>query len=244
VVAASGGNAGVAVAYAARELGLSAQIVVPVSTPAVKVQRLRDLGADVTQAGAFYPDAYSVAVRLAEESGAPLVHAYDQPEVAAGNGTLALELLEQVGPVDTVLVAVGGGGLMAGVAAALAGRARVVGVEPQGCPTLHAALLAGGPVDVEVGGIAADSLGARRIGDVCWAVAKDTGLRSVLVPDEAVARARGRLWAQLRVLAEYGGAAALAALLTGAYLPEPGERVAAVVCGGNTDPAAVVRDPA
>ena len=119
----------------------------------------------------------------------------------------------------------------------------VVGVEPHGCPTLHAALQAGRPVDVEVGGIAADSLGARRIGEVCWAVAGETGLRSVLVPDEAIARARGRLWGELRVLAEYGGAAALAALVTGAYLPEPGERVAAVVCGGNTDPAAVLADP-
>jgi threonine dehydratase len=243
VIAASGGNAGLAVAYAARELELSARIVVPVSAPTVKVRQLRALGAEVTQAGAYYGDAYAVAARVAEETGVPLVHAYDQPEVAAGNGTLALELVEQIGPVDTVLVAVGGGGLAAGVAAALAGRARVVGVEPQGCPTLHAALAAGGPVDVEVGGIAADSLGARRVGEVCWAVAKETGLTSVLVPDEAVARARGRLWARLRVLAEYGGAAALAALLTGAYLPEPGERVAAVVCGGNTDPAAVLRDP-
>jgi threonine dehydratase len=243
VVAASGGNAGLAVAYAARELGLTARIVVPVSSPPVKVERLRALGAEVTQVGAFYSDAYAVAVRLAEETGAPLVHAYDQPEVAAGNGTLALELVEQVGPVDTVLVAVGGGGLVAGVAAALAGRARVVGVEPERCPTLHAALAAGGPVDVEVGGIAADSLGARRLGDVCWAVAKETGLSSVLVPDQAVARARGRLWGQLRVLAEYGGAAALAALLTGGYLPERGERVAAVVCGGNTDPAGVRDDP-
>lgn len=243
VIAASGGNAGLAVAYAARELELTAQIVVPVSAPAVKVERLRALGAAVTQTGAFYSDAYAAAVGIAEQTGVPLVHAYDQPEVAAGNGTLALELVEQVGPVDTVLVAVGGGGLVAGVAAALAGRARVVGVEPQGCPTLHAALLAGGPVDVEVGGIAADSLGARRLGEVCWAVAKETGLQSVLVPDEAVARARGRLWGQLRVLAEYGGAAALAALLTGAYLPEPGERVAAIVCGGNTDPAEVTRDP-
>jgi len=243
VIAASGGNAGLAVAYAARELELSAEIVVPVSTPAVKVDRLRALGAEVRRTGAYYADAYAVAVQVAEETGVPLVHAYDQPEVAAGNGTLALELVEQVGPVDTVLVAVGGGGLVAGVAAALAGRARVVGVEPESCPTLHAALAAGRPVDVEVGGIAADSLGARRVGEVCWAVAARTGLGSVLVPDEAVARARGRLWAQLRVLAEYGGAAALAALLTGAYLPEPGERVAAVVCGGNTDPAAVGRDP-
>ncbi len=243
VVAASGGNAGLAVAYAARELDLVAEVVVPTSTPAVKLDRLRRLGAAVTRAGAFYADAAAVAAARAAETGAALVHAYDQPEVAAGNGTLALELVEQVGPVDTVLVAVGGGGLVAGVAAALAGRARVVGVEPEGCPTLHAALAAGRPVDVEVGGIAADSLGARRIGAVCWAVARETGLRSVLVPDDAVARVRRRLWEELRVLAEYGGAAALAPLLTGGYLPEPGERVAAVVCGGNTEPSAVTADP-
>lgn len=243
VVAASGGNAGLAVAYAARELGLGAEIVVPTRTPAVKVERLHALGATVTLAGDYYADAYAVAVAHAERTGWPLVHAYDQPEVAAGNGTLALELVEQVGPVDTVLVAVGGGGLAAGIAAALAGRARVVGVEPERCPTLAAALAAGHPVDVEVGGIAADSLGARRLGDVCWAVARATGMRSVLVPDEAVARVRRRLWTELRVLAEYGGAAALAPLVTGAYLPEPGERVAAVACGGNTDPAGVLADP-
>lgn len=243
VVGASGGNAGLAVAYAARELGLTAHIVVPRTAPAVKVQRLRALGAAVVQEGAFYAEAYAVAVAHAERTGAEFVHAYDQPAVAAGNGTLALELVEQVGPVDTVLVAVGGGGLAAGIAAALAGRARVVGVEPERCPTLHAARLAGEPVDVEVGGLAADSLGASRIGDVCWSVAAATGMSSVLVPDEAIARARGRLWSELRVLAEYGGAAALAALVTGAYLPEPGERVAAVVCGGNTDPATVPGDP-
>ena len=243
VVGASGGNAGLAVAYAARELGLSAHIVVPTTAPAVKVQRLRALGAAVVQQGAVYAEAYEVAVAHAERTGAEFVHAYDQEGVAAGNGTLALELVEQVGPVDTVLVAVGGGGLAAGIAAALAGRARVVGVEPERCPTLHAALAAGRPVHVDVGGLAADSLGASRLGEVCWAVARETGMSAVLVPDEAIARARGRLWAQLRVLAEYGGAAALAALLTGAYLPEPGERVAAVVCGGNTDPAGVLLDP-
>lgn len=243
VVAASGGNAGLAVAYAARELGHTAHIVVPTTAPPVKVARLRALGAAVVQEGAFYAQAYEVAAAYAQRSGAALVHAYDQPEVCAGNGTLALELVEQVGPVDTVLVAVGGGGLVAGIAAALAGRARVVGVEPERCPTLHAALAAGEPVDVEVGGLAADSLGASRVGAECWAVARATGLRSVLVPDEAIARARGRLWGELRVLAEHGGAAALAALVTGAYLPEPGERVAAVVCGGNTDPATVTHDP-
>jgi threonine dehydratase len=244
VVAASGGNAGLAVAYAARELGLTAHIVVPVTAPPVKVERLRALGAAVVQEGTAYAEAYSVAAGYAERSGLAMVHAYDQPEVGAGNGTLALELVEQVGPVDTVLVAAGGGGLVAGIAAALEGRARVVAVEPERCPTLHAALAAGKPVDVEVAGIAADSLGAGRVGEVCWSVARRTGLSSVLVPDEAIARARGRLWRELRVLAEYGGAAALAALVTGAYLPEPGEKVAAVVCGGNTDPAAVLRDPA
>ena len=244
VVAASGGNAGLAVAYAARELGLTAHIVVPVTAPPVKVARLRDLGAAVVQEGTAYAEAYAVAKAYADRNGLAMVHAYDQPEVCAGNGTLALELVEQVGPVDTVLVATGGGGLVAGIAAALEGRARVVAVEPERCPTLHAALAAGKQVDVEVGGIAADSLGAGRVGDVCWSVARRTGLTSALVPDEAIARARGRLWSELRVLAEYGGAAALAALVTGAYLPEPGEKVAAIVCGGNTDPGAVTRDPA
>ena len=243
VVAASGGNAGLAVAYAARELGLTAHIVVPVTAPPVKVGGLRALGAAVVQEGAVYAEALAVAEGYAARAGLPLVHAYDQPEVCAGNGTLGLELIEQVGPVDTVLVATGGGGLIAGVAAALAGRARAIAVEPERCPTLHKALAAGAPVDVDVGGIAADSLGASRIGSVCWEIAQATGMSSVLVPDEAIARARGRLWSELRVLAEYGGAAALAALITGAYLPEPGERVAAVVCGGNTDPAAVLSDP-
>jgi len=244
VVAASGGNAGLAVAYAARELGLTAHIVVPVTAPPVKVARLRALGAAVVQEGSVYAEALAVAEGYATRAGLALVHAYDQPEVCAGNGTLALELVEQVGPVDTVLVATGGGGLIAGIAAALADRARVIAVEPERCPTLHAALTAGAPVDVDVGGIAADSLGASRIGSVCWEIAQATGMSSVLVPYEAIARARGRLWSELRVLAEYGGAAALAALVTGAYLPEPGERVAAVVCGGNTDPSAVLSDPA
>jgi len=244
VVAASGGNAGLAVAYAARELGLTAHIVVPVTAPPVKVARLRALGAAVVQEGSVYAEALAVAEGYATRAGLALVHAYDQPEVCAGNGTLALELVEQVGPVDTVLVATGGGGLIAGIAAALADRALVIAVEPERCPTLHAALTAGAPVGVDVGGIAADSLGASRIGSVCWEIAQATGMSSVLVPDEAIARARGRLWSELRVLAEYGGAAALAALVTGAYLPEPGERVAAVVCGGNTDPSAVLSDPA
>lgn len=243
VVAASGGNAGLAVAWAARQLGLSAHVVVPTSSPQVKVDRLHSLGAAVVQEGAFYRDAYEIARAHADAIDAPFVHAYDQPEVAAGAGTLARELIEQVGPVDTVLVAVGGGGLAAGIAAALAGRARTIGVEPESCPTLHEARKAGKPVPVDVSGIAADSLGAARLGEVCWQVAQETDMASVLVPDEAIARARARLWQELRILAEYGGATALAPLLTGAYLPEPGERVAAVICGGNTDPAAVLDDP-
>ena len=171
------------------------------------------------------------------------MHAYDQPEVCAGNGTLALELVEQVGPVDTVLVATGGGGLVAGIAAALADRARVVAVEPERCPTLHAALAAGKPVDVEVGGIAADSLGAGRIG--VGLLGDRPGDRDELGAGAGRGDRPGPRAAvgELRVLAEYGGAAALAALVTGAYLPDPGERVAAVVCGGNTDPAAVLHDP-
>lgn len=237
LIAASGGNAGLAVAHVAATLGHPAEIFVPESSPAQKVRRLRALGAQVTVTGAFYAEAHRASVQRAAATGALVVHAYDQPDVIAGNGTVGLELEQQVPDVDTVLVAVGGGGLAAGVAAALQGRARVVGVEPEGCPTLARALAAGKPVDVSVGGVAVDSLGARRIGEVCFEVATRAGMGSVLVPDEAILRARRVLWDELRVAAEPGGATALAALLSGAYRPEPGERLAAVVCGGNTDPA-------
>jgi Threonine dehydratase len=237
LVAASGGNAGLAVAHVARELGHSAEIYVPESSPATKVDRLRALGATVHVTGAFYADAYRASMCRAEQTGAMVVHAYGQAEVMAGNGTLGLELERQVPTLDTVLVAVGGGGLAAGVAAALEGRARVVTVEPELIPTLHRALAAGRPVDVPVGGVAVDSLGATRTGDICLAVARRAGVTSVLVPDEAIVRTRRLLWQELRVAAEPGGATALAALLCGAYRPEPGERVVAVVCGGNTDPA-------
>lgn len=240
VVAASGGNAGLAVAYAARQVGTPAEIFVPESTPAAKVQRLRQEQATVVVGGAYYADALRASTERAEQTGALVVHAYDQPDVVAGNGTLGLELLDQAdGGLDTVLVAVGGGGLAAGVAVALAGTARVVAVEPEACPTLHAALLAGRPVDVEVGGVAADSLGARRVGGICFAVARRTGMGSVLVSDEAIVSAQRLLWEQLRVVAEPGGAAALAALACGVYRPVAGERVAVVVCGANTDPGAV-----
>jgi len=238
VVAASGGNAGLAVAYAAARRGLPARVYVPATAPAVKLARLRGYGADVVQVGSKYADAYEAAAKHAAEAGALLCHAYDQPEVCAGQGTLGLELLEQAGGgVDTVLVAVGGGGLMAGVAAAMEGRAGVVGVEPATIPTFHAALAAGGPVDVEVSGVAADSLGATRLGDIPYAVAARARARSVLVDDADIVAARKRLWEDHRLAVEHGPAAAYAALLTGAYQPAAGERIAVVLSGANTDPA-------
>lgn len=237
VVAASGGNAGLAVAYAAAREGVPARVYVPATAPAVKVARLRELGADVVQVGDRYALAYEAAVAHAEAVGALFCHAYDQPEICAGQGTLALELLEQLdGDVDTVLVAVGGGGLMAGVAAALEGHARVVGVEPDTVPTFAAALAAGEPVDVPVSGVAADSLGATRLGAIAWAVAERTGVGSVLVDDAGVVAARRLLWERYRLVVEHGAASVIAALLSGAYRPGADERVVAVLCGANTAP--------
>jgi threonine dehydratase len=236
-VAASGGNAGLAVAYAAAELGVPAVVFVPRNAPPVKVARLRALGATVHQVGTEYAEAFEAAVAHAADSEAVLCHAYDQPEVCAGQGTLGLELLEQVDGVDTVIVAVGGGGLLAGVAAAIEGQATTVGVEPAAIPTLHAALAAGKPVDVTVSGVAADSLGARRCGDIAHAVGVRTGVRGVLVEDADLVDARRMLWSRYRIAIEYGAAAAVAALRSGGYRPEPTERVAVVLCGANTDPA-------
>jgi threonine dehydratase len=247
VVAASGGNAGLAVAYAAAEVGVPAEIWVPTTAPPVKVAKLRALGATVVGHGREYAEAYAGAVVRAEETGAVYCHAYDHPNMAAGAGTLARELVEQVPDgFDTVVVAVGGGGLMAGVAAALeavpsrrdpASPVRVVAAEPLLAPTLHEALAAGGPVDVPVGGVAADSLGARRLGDIAYAVATRTGVVSVLVDDDAIVAARADLWSHRRIAVEHGAAAAWAALSAGAYKPDPDERVVVVLCGANTDPA-------
>jgi threonine dehydratase len=240
VVAASGGNAGLAVAYAAARNDVPARVYVPATAPAVKVARLRAYGAEVVQAGRRYAEAYELAVKDAAKAGALFCHPYDQPDVCAGQGTAGLELLEQAGgQVDTVLVAVGGGGLMAGIAAAAEGRARVVAVEPTTAPTLHAALAAGRPVDVDVSGIAADSLGATRAGDIAFAVAARTGVLPVLVSDDDIIAARRLLWDRYRLAVEHGGAAALAALLAGAYIPGERERVAVVVCGANTDPSSL-----
>jgi threonine dehydratase len=236
VVVASGGNAGLANACAAAAVGVPATVFVPTTSPAVKLARLRGYGATVVQVGREYAEAYEAAVDHATRIGAVLVHAYDQPEVAAGAGVCAAELLAQV-DVDTILVAVGGGGLMAGVAAAAEGVAKIVAVEPATCPTLHTALLSGRPVDIPVSGIAADSLGARRIGEVAYAVATRTGVHSVLVSDQDLIDARRQLWGDYRIVVEHGAAAAFAALAAGAYTPQAGERVAVVLCGANTDPS-------
>lgn len=237
VIAASGGNHGLAVAYVAARVGVRAEVFIPRAASAVKVDAIAALGAKVHVGGAFYADAYLAMADRAAVTGALVVHAYDMPEVVAGQGLVGREIDEQVPDVDTVLVAVGGGGLLAGVVAALPPGTRVIAVEPAGIPTLHAALAAGEPVDVEVGGLAADSLGARRIGAAGFAAGQAGAVRSVLVADEEIAAARRLLWQRCRVAAEPGGAAALAALTSGAYQPKPAERVVAIVCGGNTDPA-------
>ncbi|WP_305789345.1 serine/threonine dehydratase [Symbioplanes lichenis] len=236
VIAASGGNAGLAAAYAARELGVPAEIYVPETAPPVKVAKLAKLGARVTRTGSEYAEAYAAAVVRAEASGAVFCHAYDDPDMVAGNGTLGLELRAQA-EFDTVLVAVGGGGLIAGVAAALTGTAKVVAVEPESACALHAALAAREPVDVPVAGVAADSLGARRVGRIAYATAAGLGLPSVLVSDQAIVEARRHLWDEYRLAVEHGTAAAQAALTSGAYRPEPGERVVVLLCGANTDPS-------
>ncbi len=237
VIAASGGNAGLAAAYAARELGVPARIFVPANAPAPKVAKLRTLDAEVIQIGSEYAEAYQAALQARDESGALLLHAYDQPEVVAGQGTIGLELLEQAGTFDTVLVAVGGGGLIAGIATAIGNHAQVIGVEPELAPTFHRALEAGEPVDGPVGGVAADSLGARRLGDLAFAAAQEYGVRSLLVDEDAIVAARNELWREYHLAVEHGAAVAYAALASGVYRPGAGERVVVVVCGANTDPA-------
>lgn len=238
VVAASGGNAGLAVAYAAGRLGITAEIFVPDVISEVKASRLRSLGARVVIAGASYADALDVAKQRLAETGALEVHAYDQREVCAGQGTVALELLDQ-SSVDTVLVAVGGGGLVGGITAGLAGRAKVVAVEPVNLPTLHNALTAGHPVDIDVDttAVTADSLGARRVGRFALATVLDADVGSVLVSDDSIVAARRHLWESYRIVVEHSGATALAALRSGTYVPASGERIAVICCGANTNPA-------
>jgi threonine dehydratase len=234
VVAASGGNHGAAVAYAAMKLGKPAKIFVPsVSSPA-KIARIREYGADLTIEGDRYADALAASEAWVLKTGALPVHAFDQNETIMGQGTIGLELEQQAPDIDTVLVAVGGGGLVAGVAAWYAGRIKVIGVEPFASPTLTRALEAGHPVDAEAGGLAADSLAPRRVGELVFPIAQKYAPRTVLVTDDAIAEAQKTLWRGLRIVAEPGGAAAFSAILSGAYRPEAGERVAVVISGGNT----------
>jgi threonine dehydratase len=236
LVAASGGNHGLAVAYAGHALGIETRIFVPLTAPVVKVRAIAALGAEVNQIGDTYAEALEASREAASHPGVLALHAYDGWATVAGQGTLGLELAEQVPDLDTVLVAVGGGGLISGVANALP-EAAVVGVEPTSCPTLHAALDHDGPVQVGVGGVAADALGASRLGDIAYATLTRLGTRSVLVSDDAIVKARRWLWTHARVAAEPAGAAALAALLSGAHVPADGEQVCVIVCGGNADPA-------
>jgi threonine dehydratase len=242
VAIASGGNAGLACAWAARATGTKATVFLPETAPAFKVEKLRGYGAEVRLRGREYADALAASIQYADESGALLSHAYDNPLIAAGAGTLAAEVLEQVPDVDTIVVAVGGGGLFAGTAAAVAAAdgVRVVAVEPERCRTLNAALAAGGPVDVPVDGVAADSLGARRVSQAAYTLACGSNVRSLLVEDEVIVRARRALWENHRIVVEHGGATAYAALFADAYRPEPGEHVVVVLCGANTDPGGVL----
>ncbi|WP_255307976.1 serine/threonine dehydratase [Streptomyces marincola] len=238
VAIASGGNAGLACAWAARRLGVAATVFVPRTAPAVKVARLRDLGADVRQVGAEYAEAADACAEFVSVSGALASHAYDHPLIAAGAGTLLHEILAARPGVSTVVVATGGGGLFAGMAAAAERRGvRVVAVEPEGSRALHAALAAGAPVDVVVDSLAADSLGARRVSADALHWALRPHARSVLVSDPDIAAARRRLWGEHRVAVEAGAAAAPAALWSGAYAPGADEEVCVVLCGANTDPS-------
>lgn len=234
IVAASGGNHGAAAAYAAMRLGIKATIFVPEVTSAAKLDRIRSYGADLVVGGERYADALTASEDFAARVGAVQIHAYDQPETLLGQGAVGLELEEQAPGIDTLLVAVGGGGLIGGIAAWFAGRFRIVGVEPETAPTLHAAFEAGRPVDAPAGGIAADSLAPRRVGELMFPIAESYVERIVLVSDEAIAAAQRTLWDRLRVVVEPGGAAALAALLSGRYQPAPDERVAVLLCGANS----------
>jgi threonine dehydratase len=233
VVAASGGNHGAAVAYAAAHLGHKARIYVPEMAGPAKIALIERAGADLVVVPGAFANALEAARAYEAQTGAMQIHAYDAPATVAGQGTVMAEWEAQGLEADTVMIAVGGGGLVAGALAWLAGRRRVVAVEPPGCQALHAALAAGKPVDVEVSGVAANALGAGRIGEICFDLAQAHAPVSVLVEGAAIEAAQRMLWRELRQIVEPAGAAALAALISGAYVPEPGERVAVLLCGSN-----------
>jgi threonine dehydratase len=238
VIVASGGNAGIATACAARELGVRCEVFVPTVSSPAKQQKLRELGAEVVVTGAAYAEALEACLARQQQTGALPTHAYDQPEVVTGAGTLAHEIEAQGGRApDTLLVSVGGGGLIAGIASWFQGRARVVALEPELAPTLHGARAAGEPVDVTVGGVAADSLGAKRIGSIAWEVTQRHVQDALLLPDPAIRAAQLWLWKEMKLAVEPAAALGLTALHTGAWKPRAGETVCLVLCGANLDPA-------
>ena len=234
IVAASGGNHGAAVAFAAMKLGIPAKIFVPSVASPAKIQQIQAYGADLVVGGERYADALLASEAWISHSGALPIHAFDQVETLLGQATVGLELEQQAPKLDTLLVSVGGGGLIAGIAAWYRGKIKIVGVEPELAPTLTRAFAAGRPVDAEAGGIAADSLAPRRVGELVFPIAKQFVSGTVLVTDEALREAQRSLWKNLRIVAEPGGAAAFAALLSGRYLAQPNERIGVLICGGNT----------
>jgi threonine dehydratase len=235
VIAASGGNHGAAVAFAAQRLGIPATIFVPAITSPAKIDRIKSYGANLVVGGERYADALAASESRAAETGALRVHAFDQPETLLGQGTVGLELEADAPGIDTLIVAVGGGGLIGGIAAWYAGKTKIVAVEPEEAPTLHAAFAAGRPVDAPAGGLAADSLAPRRVGELMFPLARaHVAPDVVLVTDDDIRSAQRAIWSTLRIVAEPGGAAAFAAILSGRYRPAPGERVAILICGGNT----------
>jgi threonine dehydratase len=235
VAAASGGNHGAAVAFAARAFGIPARIFVPEFAPPAKVQRIRSYGADIVQQGAHYYEALANCMAHVESSGALNIHAYDEEPTLLGQGTLGKEIEEQLPELDTLLVAVGGGGLIGGIAAWFASRVKVVGIEPETCNTLHAALAAGEPVKIAPSGVAVDSLGASFAGKLVFDIARRHVDHVALVGDDDIRAAQRWLWENVRLVTEPGGATSFAALLSGAYRPAAGERVCALICGANTE---------
>ena len=237
VIVASGGNAGIATAAAAKALGVTCEVFVPTISSPAKQGRLRDLGAEVVVTGAMYSEALEACLARQQQTGALMTHAYDQPEVVAGAGTLALEIEVQGGLPDSVLVSVGGGGLIGGIADWFGTRAKVIALEPELAPTLFRAREAGEPVDVQVSGIAADSLGAKRIGAIAWELTQRHVMEALLLPDHAIRHAQLTLWKQFKLAVEPAAALGLAALQIGAYQPRVDEQVCLVLCGANLDPA-------
>ena len=234
VVAASGGNHGAAVAYAAMKTGHPATIFIPSVASPAKMEQIRGYGARLEIAGERYNDALIASERCVAESGATPIHAYDQPETLQGQATLGLELESQAPKLDALLVAVGGGGLIGGIASWYRGRVPVIGVEPEAAPTLTRALEAGEPVDSPAGGIAADSLAPKSVGRLMFPIAQRYVDRTILVTDEAIVEAQRAIWKVLRIVAEPGGAAAMAALTSGAMKARKGDTIGVVLCGANT----------